>query len=123
MLKNFPANAGAIRDMGSISESGRSPGGGQGNPFQYSFFYLMYLYLSVLGLTCSWAPLVAVHGLEAYGISVPQLGINPTSVALEGGFLTPGPPGKSPLQYSCLENPTDREAWWAMVHRVTKRHD
>ena len=24
------------------------------------------------------------------------------------------------LQYSCLENPMDRGAWWAMVHRVTK---
>ena len=23
-------------------------------------------------------------------------------------------------QYSCLENPMDRGAWWAMVHRVTK---
>ena len=26
-----------------------------------------------------------------------------------------------PLQYSCLENPMDRGAWWAPVHRVTKR--
>ena len=25
-----------------------------------------------------------------------------------------------PLQYSCLGNPMDREAWWARVHRVTK---
>ena len=25
-----------------------------------------------------------------------------------------------PLQYSCLENPMDRGAWWATVHRVTK---
>ena len=24
------------------------------------------------------------------------------------------------LQYSCLENPMDRGAWWATVHRVTK---
>ena len=24
------------------------------------------------------------------------------------------------LQYSCLQNPTDREAWQAMVHRVAK---
>ena len=28
-----------------------------------------------------------------------------------------------PLQYSCLENPMDRGAWWATVHAVTKRHD
>ena len=26
----------------------------------------------------------------------------------------------NPLQYSCLENPMDRGAWWAMVHSVTK---
>ena len=25
-----------------------------------------------------------------------------------------------PLQYCCLENPMDRGAWWATVHRVTK---
>ena len=56
MLKNPPANAGDMRDMGSIPGSGRSPGGGHGNP----------------------------------------------------------------LQYSCPENPMDRGAWQAMVHRVTK---
>ena len=27
----------------------------------------------------------------------------------------------NPLQYSCLENPMDRGAWWATVHRVTQR--
>ena len=26
----------------------------------------------------------------------------------------------NPLQYSCLENLTEREAWWAIVHGVTK---
>ena len=26
----------------------------------------------------------------------------------------------NPLQYSCLGNPTDREAWWATAHSVTK---
>ena len=26
----------------------------------------------------------------------------------------------TPLQYSCLENPTDGGAWWAAVHGVTK---
>ena len=56
VVKNLPASAGDIRDMGSIPESGRSPGAGHSNP----------------------------------------------------------------LQYSCLENPMDRGAWWATVHRVTK---
>ena len=26
----------------------------------------------------------------------------------------------NPLQYPCLENPMDREAWWAIVHGATK---
>ena len=56
VIKNMPANAGDIRDPGSVPESGRSPGGGNGSPFQYS----------------------------------------------------------------CQENPMDRGAWRAMVHRVTK---
>ena len=37
VLKNLPVNAGDIRDAGSIPQSGRSPGGGPGNPLQYSF--------------------------------------------------------------------------------------
>ena len=36
MVKNLPANAGDIRDVGLILELGRSPGGGHGNPLQYS---------------------------------------------------------------------------------------
>ena len=56
MVKNLLDNAGDMRDAGSILELGRSPGGGRGNP----------------------------------------------------------------LQYSCLENPTDRGTQQAMVHRVSK---
>ena len=56
VVKNPPANAGDIRDTVFIPGLGRSPGGGHGNP----------------------------------------------------------------LQYSCLENPMDRGAWWATVHGVTK---
>ena len=35
MVKNLPANAGATGDVGSIAGSGKSPGGGNGNPLQY----------------------------------------------------------------------------------------
>ena len=35
-VKNPPADAGDVRDMDSIPGSGRSPGGGHGNPPQYS---------------------------------------------------------------------------------------
>ena len=41
-------------------------------------------------------------------VSIPELGRSP-----EGGH-------GNLLQYSCLENPMDRGAWWAKVHRVTK---
>ena len=36
VVKNPPANAGNKRDTGSIPGLGRSPGGGRGNPLQYS---------------------------------------------------------------------------------------
>ena len=37
---------------------------------------------------------------------------------------SPGEENGNLLQYSCLENPGDRGAWWATVHGVTKeRHD
>ena len=36
MVKNLPVNAGDIKDVGSISGLGRSPGEGHGNPLQYS---------------------------------------------------------------------------------------
>ena len=29
----------------------------------------------------------------------------------------------NPLQYSCLGNPMDREAWWATIHVVAKESD
>ena len=56
VVKNLSANAGDLRDADLISGSGRSPGGGHGNP----------------------------------------------------------------LQYSCLENPMDRGAWWATVYGAAK---
>ena len=34
VVKNQPANAGDIRDVGSIPGSGRTPGGGHGNPLE-----------------------------------------------------------------------------------------
>ena len=33
---------------------------------------------------------------------------------------SPGGGNGSPLQYSCLENPTGRRDWWAMVHGFTE---
>ena len=36
VVKKLAVNAGDVGDMGSIPGSGRSPGGGNSNPFQYS---------------------------------------------------------------------------------------
>ena len=37
------------------------------------------------------------------------------------GYLSDNGEGNgNPLQYSCLENPVDRGAWWAAVHGVTQ---
>ena len=36
VVKNLPANMGDVRDLGLIPGLGRSPGGGNGNPLQYS---------------------------------------------------------------------------------------
>ena len=37
VVKNPPANSGDVRDLGSIPGFGRPPGGGHGNPLQYSW--------------------------------------------------------------------------------------
>ena len=40
--------------------------------------------------------------------------------SIPGLGRSPGEGNGNPLQYSCLENPIDREAWWATVHGVAK---
>ena len=37
-----------------------------------------------------------------------------------GSRISPGGGNENPLQYSCLGNPMDREAWWTIVHGVEK---
>ena len=39
---------------------------------------------------------------------------------IPGWGRSPGEGNGNPLQCSCLENPMDRRAWWAIVHGVTK---
>ena len=40
--------------------------------------------------------------------------------SIPGQGRSPGEENGYPLQYSCLENPMDRGAWWATVREVTK---
>ena len=51
MVKNPPANAGDIRDVGLIPGSGRSPGGGHGYPLQYSCLENPHGQRSLVGYT------------------------------------------------------------------------
>ena len=48
-----------------------------------------------------------------YACNTGDLGLIP------GSGRSPGERSGNPLQYSGLENPMDREAWWATVHGVT----
>ena len=43
--------------------------------------------------------------------------------SIPGWGRSPGEGNGNPPQYSCLENPMEREAWWATVHGVTKASD
>ena len=70
---------------------------------------------------------VSCHVLQG---DLPNPGIEPRSPTLQVDSLPSESPGKpmnigygTPLQYSCLENPMDRGAWWATVNGVTKELD
>ena len=57
---------------------------------------------------------LVVKNLHANAGDIRDMGLIP------GSGRTPAGGHGNPLQYSCLENPMDRGAWWAMIHRVTK---
>ena len=90
--------------MGLIPGLGRSPGEGNGKPFQYSC-----LENPTDGRT--WRAIV--HG-------VTRVRHNRDVGLIPGLGQFPGEGNDSPLQCSCLENPMDRGAWWAVVHGVSK---
>ena len=52
--------------------------------------------------------------VKASACTVGDLGLIP------GSGRSPGEGHGNPLQYSCLENPTDGGAWWAIVHRAAE---
>ena len=64
VVKNLPASAGDVRDLGSIAGLGRSPGGGHGNPLQYSCLEnLMDWQAIVHGVAKSWT-LLSTHAIQ-----------------------------------------------------------
>jgi len=48
---------------------------------------------------------------------------NPPANAIPGSGRSPGGENGNPLQYSCLGNSSDREAWWAIDHGIKKELD
>ena len=71
VVKNPPANAGDARDMGLIPGSGRSPGGGHGNPLKFSCLGNPMdrgvWWAAVHGVAKSWIPLkrLSTHACTA----------------------------------------------------------
>ena len=71
---------------------------------------------------------LAQHSLSIWGfpggLVVKNLSANSGDKGGLGSILgsgrSPGGRKVNSLWYSCLENPMDRGAWWAIVHRVTK---
>ena len=64
--------------------------------------------------------LEAMMGLP-WWLSSKESACNAGDLGLTPGLgRSPGEGNGNPLQYSCLENPMDRGAWWATVHGVTK---
>ena len=43
--------------------------------------------------------------------------------SIPGSGRSPGEGNSNPLKYSCLRNPVDRGAWWAIVHGFKKESD
>ena len=79
----------------------KSPGGGQGNSFQYSCLG------NPMDRGTWWA---AVYGVAQSRTWLKRLSMHACI----------GEGNDNPLQYSCLENPRDGGAWWAAVYGVTQ---
>ena len=89
--------------------------------YTYLFFFWPYRSLSAKRCLCF---LICCLGLS-WGFSGGSDGKEPAGNAGDPGLIpgsgrSPGEGNGNPLQYSCLENPMDREVWQATVHTVTK---
>ena len=65
-----------------------------------------------------WGVVFSFLGFPSGSVVNPPVSVGGTREAgsIPGSERPPGGGNGSPLQYSCLENPTDRGAWWATVH-------
>ena len=121
--KESACNAG---DPGLIPGLGRSPGEGNGNPLQYSCLenpmdrgaWRATVYeLARVGHNLATRLLLLHSGGSDSRESTCNAG-DPCSIS--GSERSLGEGNGNSLQYSCLENPMDRGAWWATVHGIAE---
>ena len=65
-------------------------------------------------------PFTHVNRVSLVAQRVKHLPVMQETCLIPGSGRSPGEGNGNPLQYSCLENPMERGAWWAIVHRVSK---
>ena len=77
---------------------------------------MVLIFMSVMANDIEWASQVAlvVKNPPTNAGDVRDTGLIP------GSGRCPGGGNGTSLQYSCLESPVDRGAWWSTVHGVTK---
>ena len=82
----------------------------------FSDYFITWVLDSLTFLTPTLILLQWLHGKKSACIS----GAAGDVSSIPGLGRSPGEGNGNPLQYSCLENPMDRGAWWATVHGVAK---
>ena len=112
-------------DLSSVPGSARSSGEGNGNLFQYSCLENPtdggVWWATVPGVAKSRTRLSDFTFTFPGGSEVKASACNAGDLgSIPGSGRSPGEGNGNPLQYSCLENPTDGGAWRAAVHGVAK---
>ena len=110
--------------QGSIPGFGRCPGEGKGYPLQYSCLENPCaeetVKKSCLGKKLEVNLCQGIPG----GSDGKESACNSGDLgSIPGSGRSPGEGKGYPLQYSCLENPMDRGAWWATVHKESDTTD
>ena len=90
-----------MQEMGLIPGSERSPGGDGRCIVPHSFLWVSQVELVLKNPLASAEDARVVGSIPGWGRSL-------------------GEGNGNPLQYSCLENPMDRGAWWATVHGAAR---
>ena len=77
-------------------------------------FYAHFLWQSIIFGSGQWTVVLVVKNSPANAENIRDMG------SVHGFGTSPGGGHGNPLQYSCLEHPIDRGAWWATAHGITK---